>query len=75
MKNSPWPVNDMAAAALSAYVPAPMMGESPTLPGIFPVMPPVDVPAARFLAVQRHGGQLRRVVREMPAPREESQGR
>src|SRR5208282_4541197 len=29
-----------------AYVPAPIIGESPTRPGILPCKPPVEVPAA-----------------------------
>ncbi len=48
MKYSPVPVQDTAQVLLSAYVPAPMMGESPTRPRIFIIMPPVEVPAARF---------------------------
>ena len=40
-------VADTAAVSLRAYVPAPMIGESPMRPtGLF-VSPPVDVPAAR----------------------------
>ena len=37
MKASPHPVPDTAQLALSAYVPAPMMGESPTRPASLPV--------------------------------------
>jgi hypothetical protein len=47
MNNSPVPVAETAAVSLWAYVPAPMIGESPIRPtGLF-VSPPVDVPAAR----------------------------
>ena len=45
--DSPWPVVETAPTSLSAQPPAPTMGESPTLPGLFPVMPPVEVAAAR----------------------------
>jgi hypothetical protein len=38
----------MAQVSLSAQVPAPMTGVSPTRPGDFAVMPPVDVAAARL---------------------------
>ena len=43
---SPCPVQETAALALSAYAPAPGIGESPTRPGILHVMPPVLVAAA-----------------------------
>src|SRR5215472_4983184 len=46
MKYSPAPVPETAQDWLDAYVPAPMIGESPTRPGILACMPPVDVPAA-----------------------------
>src|SRR5688572_4400054 len=46
MKYSPSPVQDTAAVALLAYVPAPMSGESPTRPGSLLLRPPVDVAAA-----------------------------
>jgi hypothetical protein len=48
MKSSPRPVHETAHVALSAYVPAPMMGESPTRPHRLLVSPPVDVAAARL---------------------------
>ncbi len=48
MKYSPCPVADTAQLSLLAYVPAPMMGESPTRPQRLPVMPPVEVAAARL---------------------------
>src|SRR5438045_3166796 len=48
MKNSPAPVAEIAADSFDAYVPAPMMGESPTRPYCLLLMPPVDVPAARL---------------------------
>jgi hypothetical protein len=47
MNSSPVPVQDTAQLALFAYVPAPITGESPTRPKRLPVMPPVDVAAAR----------------------------
>src|SRR5205807_9240750 len=50
MKNSPVPVQETATESLSAYVPAPMIGESPTRPYCLFVVPPVDVPAARLPA-------------------------
>jgi len=46
MATSPMPVAEHAPAWLSAYVPLPMIGESPILPGILSVNPPVDVAAA-----------------------------
>ena len=48
MKYSPSPVPETAQELLSAYVPAPMIGESPTRPYILFDIPPVDVPAARL---------------------------
>ena len=48
MKYSPWPVADTAQQSSAAYVPAPMIGVSPTRPARLPVMPPVDVAAARW---------------------------
>ena len=50
MNSSPTPVHDTAHVALSAYVPAPMIGTSPIRPNLLPVSPPLDVPAARFPA-------------------------
>ena len=46
MKNSPCPVPEIAQVALSANVPAPISGLSPTRPGSFAVIPPVEVAAA-----------------------------
>ena len=46
MKYSPWPVPDTPHTSFSAHVPAPIIGESPILPGFLFVIPPVDVPAA-----------------------------
>ena len=48
MATSPMPVVEHAPAWLSAYVPAPISGESPILPGSFSEYPPVDVAAAVF---------------------------
>ena len=42
-----------AQEALSAKVPAPMIGESPTRPHALSAMPPVDVPAAMRLGATR----------------------
>ena len=53
MKYSPLPVADTAQVALSAYVPAPMIGESPMRPQRLLVMPPVDVAAARLPFLSR----------------------
>ena len=39
-------MHDTATLSSAAYVPHPGSGESPTRPGIWFVMPPVDVPAA-----------------------------
>ena len=44
-KYSPWPVQ-LTATVWSAQQPAPMMGVSPTRPGILPNTPPVEVQAA-----------------------------
>jgi hypothetical protein len=49
-KCSPTPVQEMAQLALSANVPAPMTGESPTRPRTWFVTPPVEVAAARLSA-------------------------
>ena len=43
---SPSPVQEIAAVASSAHVPAAISGESPTRPGCLPLMPPVEVAAA-----------------------------
>ena len=43
---SPSPVQEIAAVASSAHVPAAMIGESPTRPGCLPLVPPVEVAAA-----------------------------
>src|SRR5208283_4386698 len=43
---SPHPVHDAPPTELSAYVPHPMRGESPTLPGYLFGVPPVEVPDA-----------------------------
>ncbi|MNY77357.1 hypothetical protein D3C86_2172290 [compost metagenome] len=48
IKNSPHPVHEIPAVSLLAYVPAPIIGESPTLPYFLFVIPPVEVAAARF---------------------------
>jgi hypothetical protein len=48
MKNSPVPVLETATVRLFAYVPAPMIGESPIRPTGLLVSPPVEVAAARF---------------------------
>ena len=45
---NPWPVAETAQQSFAAYVPAPMIGESPTRPHFLPVMPPVEVAAARL---------------------------
>ena len=45
MKNSPWPVDETPQTPFWAQVPEPIIGESPTLPGILFVMPPVEVAA------------------------------
>jgi len=45
---SPYPVQETAAEELSAYPPQPTRGESPTRPTRFAVIPPVEVPAAKF---------------------------
>ena len=50
MNASPSPVADTAQTPSSAQVPAPGSGASPTRPGIWPFMPPVDVAAARWPA-------------------------
>src|SRR5215831_1800439 len=42
----PPPERERAPAVLSAYVPQPIKGESPTRPGGLPVIPPVEVAAA-----------------------------
>ena len=44
---SPRPVEPAAPTALSTYKPAPMIGESPTRPGILKLNPLVVVTAAR----------------------------
>ena len=41
--STPQPVVETAPDWLSAYPPAPMIGESPTRPGALPTMPPVEV--------------------------------
>src|SRR4029453_6212450 len=46
MKYSPVPLAETAHDLFDAYLPAPMVGQSPTRPQRFPVVPPVDVPAA-----------------------------
>ncbi len=46
MATSPMPVVEQAPAWLSAYVPLPISGVSPILPGSFSAKPPVDVAAA-----------------------------
>jgi hypothetical protein len=46
MKASPWPVVETAQPASSAYVPAPISGESPTRPRRLSTVPPVLVAAA-----------------------------
>src|SRR5690349_5483180 len=43
MFDSPRPVEPAAPTVLSQYCPAPMIGESPTRPGIFQAMPLVVV--------------------------------
>ena len=43
---SPSPVQEIAAVASSAHVPAATSGESPTRPGCLPLLPPVEVAAA-----------------------------
>ncbi len=48
MKYSPDPVHEIAQVLLLAYVPAPIIGESPILPHFLLVIPPVEVPAAKF---------------------------
>src|SRR3989304_5841298 len=48
MAISPIPVAEQAPASLSAYVPAPIRGVSPILPGHFSAKPPVEVEAAVF---------------------------
>src|SRR5260370_268403 len=48
IKYSPSPVAETAQVALFAYVPPPMMGESPTRPAFLFVVPPVEVAAARL---------------------------
>ena len=48
MKYSPVPVQETATDSFSAYVPAPMIGESPMRPKRLLLVPPVDVPAARL---------------------------
>ena len=48
IKYSPWPVPETAQRSFWAQVPAPSMGESPTLPVILLVLPPVDVAAAKL---------------------------
>src|SRR5437763_1729026 len=48
MKYSPVPVQETATESLSAYVPAPMIGESPMRPHRLFCVPPVEVPAARL---------------------------
>uniref|UniRef100_A0A182KIF1 Uncharacterized protein n=1 Tax=Anopheles christyi TaxID=43041 RepID=A0A182KIF1_9DIPT len=48
MMISPSPVSDTPPIVLSAYVPDPMIGVSPTRPTRFPVTPPVEVAAAMF---------------------------
>ena len=53
MNCSPMPVQLTAQVALSAYVPAPTIGESPTRPYFLFVRPPVEVPAARLPCVSR----------------------
>src|SRR5271169_5177665 len=45
---SPHPVTETPPTELSAYVPAPMIGESPTRPGYLFNVPPVDVPTQIF---------------------------
>ncbi len=48
MKYSPCPVAETAHVLLFAYVPAPIIGTSPTLPNFLFVIPPVEVAAAKF---------------------------
>jgi len=48
---SPTPVTEQAPDKLSAYVPQPMLGESPILPGNFNGKPPVDVAVATLPAL------------------------
>ena len=43
--NSPLPVPETAQVVSDAYVPAPITGVSPILPGGFAVIPPVEVAA------------------------------
>src|SRR5207244_11534820 len=43
--SSPIPVAHAAPAASSAYIPAPITAESPTLPGFFSQIPPVETAA------------------------------
>ena len=48
MMVSPMPVAETAQVSLSAHVPAPIRAESPTRPGCWLVMPPVEVAAERL---------------------------
>ena len=41
-------MHETAHVLLLAYVPAPIIGESPILPHFLLVIPPVEVPAAKF---------------------------
>ena len=50
---SPAPVHDTAPGEFSAYIPDPMTGVSPTLPGSIAGIPPVDAPAAISPCVSR----------------------
>src|SRR5947209_8509799 len=50
MKYSPSPVHETAQVSLLAYVPAPIIGESPILPNLLFEVPPVEVPAPRLPA-------------------------
>ena len=50
---SPSPVQEIAAVASSAQVPAAISGESPTRPGCLPALPPVEVAAATLPRASR----------------------
>ena len=56
IKYSPSPVHETAQVLLSAYVPAPIIGESPTRPNFLLLIPPVEVAAARLPdRIKRYG--------------------
>src|SRR5438552_113231 len=57
MFSSPLPVDPAAPTSLSTQQPAPMIGESPTRPGIFHANPDVVVVAemSRFSLIAMHG--------------------